>query len=196
MAREGLRVPQRRRKRRRLGDSTVSADRRAAEHIDHVWSIDVQFDVTADGRTFKLCNLVDEYTREALAIHVDRSIDADTTVAVLDKVVADRGRHPGVHPLRQRPRTDRPRPARLVPPRRRRHGLHRPGAPWQNPFIESLHSRLRDEYLGVEQFDTLLEAQVVIGDWRIDYNYNRPHSALGMLAPADYAAQQDPPELS
>lgn len=193
---EGLRVPVKRRKRQRLGDSTVPADRRTAEHIDHVWSIDFQFDVTANGRVFKLCNIVDEYTREALAIHVDRSIDADSTVAVLDKVVADRGRHPGfircdngpeltAHALRDWCRFGGA-------------GTHYidPGAPWQNPFIESFNSRLRDECLAVEQFNTLLEAQVVIGDWRIDYNWDRPHSALGMLAPADYAAQLDPPELS
>ncbi len=91
---EGLRVPQKCQKRLRLGDSTVPADRRTAERIDHVWTIDFQFDVTVNGRVFKLCNIVDEYTREALAIHVDRNIDADTTVAVLDKIAAERGRHP------------------------------------------------------------------------------------------------------
>lgn len=71
-----------------------------------------------------------------------------------------------------------------------------PARPGRTRFIESFNSRLRDECLAVEQFDTLLEAQVVIEDWRIDYNINRPHSALGMLAPADYAARQDQPELS
>lgn len=68
-----------------------------------------------------------------------------------------------------------------------------PGSPWQNAFVESFNSRLRGECLAVEQLDSLLEAQVVISDWRIDYNHHRPHSALGMLPPAAYAAQQPQP---
>ena len=62
-----------------------------------------------------------------------------------------------------------------------------PGAPWENPFVESFNGRLRDEFLAVEQFDSLLEAQVLIEDWRIEYNTKRPHSSLGWLAPATYA---------
>ena len=91
---EGLRVPSRRRKRQRLGASTCPADRLAAEHPDHGWALDYQFDQTLDGRILKLLNVVDEHTREALAIHVDRRIDADATAAVLDRVVAERGTAP------------------------------------------------------------------------------------------------------
>ena len=91
---EGLRVPQRRRKRQRLGDSTVPADRLRAECPDHVWAIDYQFDQTADGRLLKLLNVVDEFTREALAIECRRRIDADHTVIVLDRLVAERGKAP------------------------------------------------------------------------------------------------------
>jgi putative transposase len=87
---EGLRVPVRRRKRQRLGTSTTPADRLAAGHPDHVWALDYQFDQTQDGRRLKLLNIVDEHTREALAIQVDRRIDADATVAVLDRLVAER----------------------------------------------------------------------------------------------------------
>jgi transposase InsO family protein len=64
-----------------------------------------------------------------------------------------------------------------------------PGSPWQNPFVESFHSRVRDELLDIEEFCSLAEAQVVIGDWREDYHQRRPHSALGMLTPATFAAQ-------
>ncbi len=75
-----------------------------------------------------------------------------------------------------------------------------PGSPWENPYVESFGGRLRDELLAVEQFDTLLEAQVVIEDWRIDYNTCRPHSSLGWKAPAIYAAScpgpDQPPRLS
>ena len=64
-----------------------------------------------------------------------------------------------------------------------------PGSPWQNPFVESFHSRVRDELLDVEEFACLAEARVVIGDWREDYNRHRPHSSLGMRAPAVFAAE-------
>jgi putative transposase len=88
---EGLRVPQRKRKRRRLGESTVPVSRLAAERPNHVWALDYQHDQTADGRTIRLLNVVDEFTREALAMLVERSIDADATVAVLERLVAERG---------------------------------------------------------------------------------------------------------
>ena len=84
---EGLRVPARRRKRQRLGTSSCPADRLAAEHPNHVWALDYQFDQTEDGRILKLLNVVDEHTREALTITVDRRIDADATVKVLDRLV-------------------------------------------------------------------------------------------------------------
>jgi len=87
---EGLRVPVRRRKRQRLGTSTTPAARLAAEHPDHVWALDYQFDQTQDGRILKLLNVVDEHTREALTITVERRLDADATVAVLDRLVAER----------------------------------------------------------------------------------------------------------
>jgi putative transposase len=83
-------VPARRRKRQRLGTSTTPADRLAAEHPDHVWALDYQFDQTQDGRILKLLNVVDEHTREALTITVDRRVDADATMAVLDRLVAER----------------------------------------------------------------------------------------------------------
>ena len=91
---EGLRVPARRRKRQRLGSSTMPADRLAAERPDHVWALDYQFDQTTDARTLKLLNVVDEHTREALTITVARRIDADATVTVLERLVAARGAAP------------------------------------------------------------------------------------------------------
>jgi putative transposase len=91
---EGLWVPARRRKRQRLGTSSCPADRLAAEHPNHVWALDYQFDQTTDGRILKLLNVVDEHTREALTITVDRRIDADATVAVLDRLVTERSRPP------------------------------------------------------------------------------------------------------
>jgi putative transposase len=184
---EGLRVPQRRRTRQRLGVSTVPASRLAAERPDQVWALDFQFDQTTDGRILKLLHVVDEFTREALAIECERRIDADATVRVLDRLVGDRGRAPEhvrcdngpeltANALRDWCRFNQAGSAYIEP-----------GSPWQNPYVESFGSRIRDELLAVELFDSLAEAKLLVGDWRHDYNTNRPHSALGMQAPARFA---------
>ena len=93
---EGLRVPARRRKRQRLGESTVPAKRLAAERPDHVWALDFQFDQTADGHILKLLHIVDEFTREALEVRCERRIDADHTVARLERILAESGRVPAL----------------------------------------------------------------------------------------------------
>lgn len=184
---EGLRVSLRRRKQRRLGVSTVPAKRLVAERPDHVWAIDFQFDQTADGRIIKLLHVVDEFTREALAIECARRIDADKTVAVLDRLVASRGRAPRhircdngpeltANALRDWCRFSKTGSAYIEP-----------GSPWQNAYVESFGSRIRDELLSVELFSCLTEAKVLIEDWRCDYNHHRPHSALGMQAPVRFA---------
>ena len=185
---EGLRVPQRKRKCRRLGESTVPAQRLRAERPDQVWAFDFQFDQTAGGRVIKLLNVVDEFTREALVMLVERGVDADRTVEVLERLVAERGApeylrmdngpEMTAHALRDWCVLSRTGTAYIEP-----------GSPWQNPYVESFHSRVRDELLDVEEFSCLAEARVVIGDWREDYNLRRPHSALGMHAPAVFAAQ-------
>lgn len=185
---EGLRVPVRRRKRQRLGESTVPAVRLRAERPNQVWALDFQHDQTADGRVLRLLNVVDEFTREALEMLVERSIDADATVSVLERLVCERGAPEHLrmdngpeltaHALQDWCRFSNAGTAYIDP-----------GSPWQNPFVESFHSRVRDELLDVEQFSCLAEAKVVIGDWREDYNLRRPHSALGMRTPAAFAAQ-------
>jgi putative transposase len=183
---EGLRVPVRRRKRRRLGDSTVPARRLRAERANQVWALDFQHDQTADGRALRLLNIIDEFTREALQMLVARSIDADTTVSVLEKLAAERGAPEYIrcdngpeltaHALKDWCRFTHTATSYIDP-----------GAPWQNAFVESFHSRVRDELLNVEEFSCLGEARVVIGDWHEDYNQRRPHSALGMQTPAAFA---------
>ena len=185
---EGLRVPRKRRKRQRLGESTVPADRLRAQRPDHVWAIDFQWDQTADGHNLKLLHVVDEFTREALAIECRRRIDADQTVDVLDRLVGERGTTPGfvrcdngpaitAHALRDWCRFSKTGSAYIEP-----------GSPRQNPYVESFGGRVRDELLAVELFSCLTEAQVLIEDWRHDYNQRRPHSALGMMTPAAFAA--------
>jgi putative transposase len=185
---EGLRVPQRKRKRRRLGESTVPASRLRAERPNQVWAFDFQFDQVADGRVLKLLNVVDEFTRESLVMLVERSIDADRTVSELERLVSERGAPEHLrmdngtemtaHALRDWCRFSKTATAYIEP-----------GSPWQNPYVESFHSRVRDELLDVEEFSCLTEARVVIGDWQEDYNHRRPHSSLGMRAPAVFAAQ-------
>lgn len=110
---EGLRVPVRKRKRRRLGESTVPAARLRAERPNHVWAFDFQFDQTADGQALKLCNIVDEFTRESLVMLVARSIDADTVVQTLERLVAERGA-PEARADGQRAGDDRARAPGLV----------------------------------------------------------------------------------
>ena len=184
---EGLRVPAKRRKRQRLGTSTMPADRLAAEHPDHVWALDYQFDQTQDGRRLKLLNVVDEHTREALTITVDRRIDADATVAVLDRLVTERGTTPGFIRCDNGPELTANALRDWCRFNQAGTSYIEPGSPWQNPYVESFGGRLRDELLAVEAFTTLLEARVLVEDWRIEYNTLRPHSALGYLTPTDYA---------
>ncbi len=185
---EGLRVPARKRKRRRLGVSTVlGADRLRATHPNHVWALDFQHDATTDGRELKFLNVVDEFTREALAIEVERTIDADETVETLKRLVAERGA-----PENLRADNGPELTARVL-----REWCEAgstatayidPGSPWQNAWVESFNARLRDEVLDVEAFSTLAEAQFLAAAWRDGYNADHHHSALGMMAPSRFAA--------
>jgi putative transposase len=135
----------------------------------------------------KVPAVTDEFTKEALAIEVDRSIDADHTVRILDSIVALRGHHPEFIRMDNGPELT----AYALKDWCRFSGSGTshidPGSPWQNPWVESYGSRMRVELLAIEQFDSLLEAQVLVADWREEYNTYRPHSALGMLAPVELA---------
>lgn len=149
-------------------------------------AIDFQFDETADRRRLKLCNIVDEHTREALAMRVGRSCTADDVIEVLDRLVAHRGA-PAFIRMDNGPELI----AKDLRDWCRLHGMTtsyiEPGSPWENPFVESFNGRARDELLNIEEFGSLTEAQVVIEAWRIKYNTYRPHSSLGGLTPTEYA---------
>ncbi len=153
---------------------------------DALWALDFQFDTTVDGRTLKLLNVVDEFTRECPAIIVERNIDADRVVATLDQIAAVRGA-PAFVRFDNGPEFI----AQAVADWCRFNDVKTvfidPGSPWQNAWIESFNGRLRDEFLNGWHFDNLFEAQVLIEDWRIDYNEHRPHSAHGDLTPAEFA---------
>ncbi len=182
---EGLRVPYKKRKKPHRGIG-VAVGAMCPIRPNVLWALDFQFDTTVDGRTLKLLNVVDEYTRECPAIVVDRRIDADRVVATLDAIAAVRG-----FPVYLRFDNGREFIAQAVADWCRFNGVNTifidPGSPWQNAWIESFNSRLRDELLNLWHFDSLLEAQVLIEDWRIDYNTNRPHSAHGDLTPSEFA---------
>jgi len=133
-------------------------------------------------------NIVDEHTREELDGLVERRIDADRTVAALDDIVRKRGEAPAFMRCDNGPELT----ANALRDWCRFSGTGtsyiEPASPWENPFVESFSSRMRDEVLSTEQFDTLLEAQVLIADWKHEYNHGRPHSSLGWLSPVAYAA--------
>jgi transposase InsO family protein len=186
---EGLRVPARKRKRRRLGESSAEgANRLRATHPGHVWALDFQHDATTDGRELKFLNVVDEFTREALAIEVERTIDADQTVATLQAIVTDRG----IAPENIRADNGPELTARVLREWCQAGSTDTayidPGSPWQNPYAESFNARVRDELLDVEEFGSLAEAQVLAADYRDEYNERHPHSALGMMSPSRFAA--------
>jgi len=181
---EGLRVPYRKKKRPPRGIG-VSIGAMCPIKPNVVWAMDFQFDQTADGRTLKLLNVIDEYTRESLAIVVERAIDADGVVACLERLSAERGA-PAYVRFDNGPEFI----AYALADWCRFNGTQTvfidPGSPWQNAWIESFNGRLRDELLNGQRFDSLLEAKVFTEDWRIDYNINRPHSAHGWLTPVEF----------
>ena len=193
---EGLRRPVRTRKRRRR--RTEDSERLRAVHPNQVWAIDFQFDSTHDGRQLKSLHIVDEHTREALAMRVGRSCTADEVVDTISELVAVRGA-----PIHLRMDNGPEMIAWTLRDYCRLAGTRttyiEPGSPWENPFVESFNSRARDELFNVEEFATLLEAQVIVEAWRTEYNTYRPHSSLGDLTPAEYAAtwtSNTPTELS
>lgn len=181
---EGLHVPRRKRRRRKAARTPGSV---TATCPDQVWALDYLFDQTADGRPIKILNITDEHTREALACHAARSINADQTVAVLESLIETRGRAPAHIRCDNGPELvadtlrDWCRYAGTSP-----HYIE-PGAPWQNPYVESFNGHLRRELLELESFNSLYEAQILLDDWRHDYNNHRPHQSLNYQTPAAFA---------
>ena len=186
--REGLKVPQKKRKRRRLGKSENGCHRRRALHKDHVWCWDFVFDRTTSGSTLKWLSIVDEYTRECLCLKVDRSITSEDVIDTLAELFAMRG-----VPRNIRSDNGPEFIARAIQRWTKQLEIEtlyiEPGSPWENGFAESFHSRLRDEFLATEVFESLAAAQKLTTAWREDYNHYRPHSSLGYVAPAEFAAR-------
>lgn len=184
---EGLKLPQKRKKKRLTGIG-VHLGPMCPIAPDAIWACDFQFDRTIDGRQVKLLNIVDEFTREALTIVADHSIDADTVVATLDVLALRRGGPPAFIRFDNGPEFVSHAVAEWAKTTGTGALFIDPGSPWQNAWIESFNGRLRDELLDLWQFDSLLEARVLIEQWRIEYNTVRPHSAHDGLAPETFAA--------
>lgn len=182
---EGLKVPYRKKKKRLTGIGVMVGDMRPIRP-NVVWAMDFQFDQTSDLKTVKLLNVIDEFTRECLAIDVGRSITADDVVARLEQLSAERGA-----PCYLRMDNGPEFVAHALNDWCRFNGSGSmfidPGSPWQNAWIESFNARLRDEFLNGQQFDSLFEAQVLLSDWRQEYNHERTHSGLRRQTPASFA---------
>jgi transposase InsO family protein len=181
---EGLRVPQRRR-RKRIGSSTAG-DQARAQAPDHVWGIDFQFDRVEDGQSLKVCSIVDEHTRESLGGLTSTSITGERVIALIDQIAVVRG-----YPLVLRSDNGPEFVCDAIAAwAKDRIGLAfiPPGTPWNNGYVESFHARQRDECLNINSFYSVLHAKVVIADWNHEYNQVRRHSALNYKTPVEYAA--------
>ena len=183
---EGLKVPKRQPKRRRLWLGDGSCIRLRPMHPNHVWSYDFVAERTTDGKPIRMLNIIDEYTRECLAIHVGRQIKAPDVLYELSELFVLRGA-----PDYLRSDNGSEFTAELVRDWLGRLGVKtlfiEPGSPWENGYIESFNGKLRDELLNGEIFDTILEARVITERWRKQYNMIRPHSSLAYRPPAPEA---------
>jgi putative transposase len=189
---EGLKVTEKQHKRQRLllGESENGCTRRRAEYKDHVWSYDFVMDLTEDGRRLKMMPVVDEYTRECLSIDVERSISADEVVETLASLFRRRG-EPAFIRSDNGPEFVAKSIKRWLQASGVRTLYIEPGSPWENAYSETFISRFSDEVLKREVFADLLEAKVLIEDYRGHYNHRRPHSALGYLTPDEFAVATD-----
>jgi putative transposase len=191
---EGLKRPARVRKKRRVGGGRHQ--RLTAAFPDQMWALDFQVDVTVDGRQVRFLNVIDEFTREALASKAFRSCTADQLIDVLDEIITTTGRKP-MH-IRMDNGTEMT--AHAMRDWCRFTGVDAafidPGSPWQNGICESFNGRFRDEFLSCEVFHSLTEVQVLAEDWRIEYNNYRPHGSLGFLSPTAFHRQWSPAEFN
>jgi len=184
--REGLKVPKKQPKRRRLWLNDGSCIRLRPQFKDHVWSYDFVIARTAEGRAFRILNIIDEYTRECLAILVKRHITSQDVIDQLFQLIIFRE-------IPEHIRSDNGSEftAKAIRKWLSSVGVKtlfiEPGSPWENGYIESFNGKLRDELLNREIFTTLIEARVLIEQWKREYNQVRPHSSLGYRPPAPEA---------
>jgi transposase InsO family protein len=183
---EGLQVSRKQRKLRRLGLST--AERQRATRANHIWSWDFVADQTENGTRFRMLTLIDEHTRECLAVQAEWSIRAVDVIAIVEAAMtrygmpaqlrSDNGPEFIAYAIQDWLKAKQVKTIYITP-----------GSPWENAYIESFHDKLRDECLNREIFGSLKEARVVIEQWRRYYNAERPHSSLGYQTPAEFGGR-------
>jgi len=180
---EGLKVPKKQPKRGRLWFNDGSCVRQRAEYPNHLWSYDFVFEKTHDNRPVRILTIVDEYTRECLALKAGRRLTAEDVIHILADLFLNRGA-----PAYLRSDNGPEFTAKAI-----RDWLERlkvqtlfiePGCPWENGYVESFNGKLRDELLNREIFYTMTEVEVMLERWRVHYNTKRPHSSLGYQPPA------------
>jgi putative transposase len=181
--REGLRVPTRQPKRGRLWLNDGSCVRLRPERANHVWAYDFVEDRTRDGRKIRMLNVVDEFTREALAIRVGRKLGSADVIDVLADLFIARGTPAHIR-SDNGPEFVATAVKGWIEGAGARTAFIEKGSPWENGYVESFNGKLRDELLNAEVFNTLAEARVLIEQWRVHYNTVRPHSSLGYRPPA------------
>ena len=184
---EGLKVPARQPKRGRLWLNDGSCVRLRPERPKHVWSYDFVEDRTHHGRKNRMLNIVDEFTRECLAIRVDRKLNSIDVIGMLSDLFILRG-VPGHIRSDNGPEFVATAVRAWIAAVGAKTAYIEPGSPWENGYIESFNARLRDELLNGEIFYSLKEAQIIIERWRHHYNTARPHSALAYRPPAPQVA--------
>ena len=186
--REGLKVPSKQPKRGRLWLNDGSCIRLRPEYPNHVWSYDFVEDRTHDGRKYRMLNVIDEFTRECLAIRINRKLKSTDVIDLLSDLFILRG-------IPTHVRSDNG-PEFIAQALRNwlaavgsKTAYIMPGSPWENGYCESFNSKLRDELLNGEIFYTLKEAKIIIEGWRRHYNTIRPHSSLRYQPPAPEVLQ-------
>ena len=191
--REGLKVPKKQRKTRHSGQHATGCDHHPADHPDDVWAWDFVFDRTSNGTMLKWLVIVDEFTRECLCLNVDRSITSDDVINELAKRFATRG-------LPNHIRSDNGSEftATVIRPWFEKLELEvldvEPGSPWENDYVESFNSRLRDEFLSLEAFENLSAARSLTARFHHDYNDTHTLSSA-TCPPSDFAeSRQEIPD--
>jgi putative transposase len=183
---EGLSLKRGRFKRRKV--AVTKAEIKRAEYPNHVWTYDFIDDATEKGRQIRILNVIDEFSREYLAVRVGRSITSQEVIEVLEYLSIKRG-------MAEYIRSDNGPEfiAKAVKSWLSKNGARsiyiNPGSPWENSYIESFHGKLRDECLNQEIFSSIEQAGIVLENWRQEYNNYRPHSSLGWLSPAEYMSR-------
>ena len=182
---EGAQVRRKQKRMRRVGPQ--QSERLRATQPRQVWSWDFVEDQTENGTRFRILTLLDEHTRQCLAIHAAWSIRAVDAITVIEAAIqrygapehlrSDNGPEFIAYAIQD-----------WLAQRQIKTLYIRPGSPWENGHIESFHDKFRDECLNRELFGTLAEARVILESWRVEYNEKRPHSSLGYQTPEEFAA--------